>query len=256
MKCRICSGDTTKSYLLRSHRNDGLVQLFYCRACVAYFSAGGLINYDDSDLVDYYLPHEQAIRKRFQKDFEFIESIIAPGRFLDIGAGIGYSLEIAKQRGWTATGLEPNSVLARHASARGLNVINSYLSEEISGEYDFILLDNVLEHILQPAEFLTNVVRLLAPSGVILVAVPPMDWLRKMLGKSSYVREHVLAPQLNIFGEVDEHVNIFSRQAANRLLQMAGLRLLDVHFHHSKFYNNVLFRILNLNDGNYFATRA
>jgi len=256
MKCRICSGDTSNSYTLHSHRNGEAVQVFYCNACNAYFSAGGLTNYDNSDLIDYYLPYEQAIRHRFIKDFKFVESLITPGRFLDIGAGMGYSLEVANRRGWLATGLEPNSVLARHANSRGLNVINAYLSEEFSGEYDFILIDNVLEHILQPADFLKIATHLLAPSGVMMVAVPPLDWLRKLLGMSGYVRDHITVPQLNVFSEVDEHVNIFSRKAMSRLIQNSGLRLLDVRFHHSPAYDNPVFRHLYLNDGNYYATHA
>ena len=52
-----------------------------------------------------------------------------------------------------------------------------------------------------------------------LVVVPPMDWLRKDLGAFSYVRDHIAVPQLNIFGEVYEHVNILSRNAVCRILQ-------------------------------------
>lgn len=89
-----------------------------------------------------------------------------------------------------------------------------------------------------------------------MIAVPPMDWLRKWFGAFSYVRDSIAVPQINIFGEVDQHVNIFSRKAMNRLLQNTGLRLLDVRFHHSQAYNNVLFRGLLLNNGYYFAVRA
>ncbi len=256
MNCRICSASAGRSYLLHSHRIDLAVQTFYCADCDAFFSDGGMINYDDSDLVSYYLQYLDAIRSRHQKNFSFIESLVAPGRFLDIGAGMGYSLEVAEQRGWVATGLEPNEVLVSHARSRGLDVTRAYLGPETSGEYDFILIDNVLEHIQQPAEFLGHAVRLLAPKGVLMVAVPPVDWLRKRLGAIGYVRDHVMAPQLNIFYEADEHVNMFSRKAMSRLLQRVGLRLLDVRFHHSLAYNNLLFRSLRLDDGYYFAVRA
>lgn len=136
-----------------------------------------------------------------------------------------------------------------------MNVTQGYLSDETSGEYNFLLIDNVLEHILQPADFLGHAVRLLTSSGIILIAVPPMDWLRKWFGAISYVRYHVAVPQINIFGEVDQHVNIFSRKAMDRLLQSVGLRLLDVRFHHSLAYNNILFRGLRLEDDYYFAVR-
>lgn len=256
MNCRICLGITNSSYLLKSKRHNLTVQTFYCPACDAFFSDGGPVNYDLTDLTGYYLPYEQAIRARYQKIFYSLEKLVSPGRFLDIGAGMGYSLEVANERGWTATGIEPNLYLAGHAKGRGLNISNRYLNEETTGEYDFILIDNVLEHIHSPSDFLGHAVRILAKSGIMLVAVPPMDWLRERFGAISYVRDHITLPQLNIFGEVDEHVNIFSRKAMGRLLQGAGLRLLNIRFHHSSLYNNAIYRGLRLDDGYYLAVRA
>lgn len=259
MICRICQGMTKSSYMLHSNDHNLDVQTYYCPACDAFFSNGTPVNYeqiDDFDVIAYYLQHEHVIRNRYQKVFSFIESLVAPGQFLDIGAGMGFSLDVAIQRGWMATGLEPNPELAAHARGRGLDVDNAYLTGAISGEYDFVLIDNVLEHILQPADFLRHSVRLLKPSGVMMVAVPPMDWLRKGLGSSSWVRSRVSIPQINIFYDVDQHVNIFSRKAMGSLLQSTGLRLLDVRFHHSLAYNNPLFRSLRLDDGYYFAVRV
>lgn len=261
MNCRICFGITNRSYLLHSHRHNLAVQTFYCLVCDAFFSDGGPVNYDDIydgdiELTSYYLQYEQAIRSRYQRVFSFTESLVAAGKFLDIGSGMGFSLDIAKQRGWIAAGLEPNTALTSYAKGRGLDINNAYLSGETTGEYDFILIDNVLEHILTPSDFLGHAARLLAPSGVMLVAVPPMDWLRKGFGAISYVRDSITVPQMNIFGEVDQHVNMFSRKAMGRLLQGVGLRLLDVRFHHSLAYNNALFRGLRLDDGYYFAVRA
>jgi 2-polyprenyl-3-methyl-5-hydroxy-6-metoxy-1,4-benzoquinol methylase len=260
MNCRICSGTTKSSYLLHSNRSDLTVQTFYCRRCDFFFSSGAPVNYttyhSNFDLVGYYLRAEPWIRARYHKIFSFTESLVAPGRFLDIGAGIGYSLEVAKKRGWTAVGLEPNAELSHHAKGRGLDVNHAYFSDETTGEFDFILIDNVLEHILEPADFLRRAGRLMAHSGVLLVAVPPLDWLRKGLGAITYVRNSISLPQLNVFQEVDEHVNMFSRTAMNRLLKNTDLQLLDIRFHHSRAYNNPLFRSLRLDDGNYFIVRA
>jgi SAM-dependent methyltransferase len=259
MNCRICSGTTESSYLLHSNRSDQSVQTYYCRTCDFFFSCGVPVNYttyhSNFDLVGYYLNSEQWINARYQKIFSFIESLVAPGRFLDIGAGIGFSLEVAKTRGWRAAGLEPNAELSRHAKGRGLDVDNAYFTGETTGEYDFILIDNVLEHILEPSHFLERASRVLARSGVLLVAVPPLDWLRKALGAISYVRNSISVPQINVFQEVDEHVNMFSRTAMRRLVKSAGLQLLSIRFHHNLAYRNPIFRGLGLDDGNYFIVR-
>ena len=169
---------------------------------------------------------------------------------------MGFSLEVAIQRGWTARGLEPNRALAQHAQGRGLDVENAYLDDNQQGKYELVLLDNVLEHVLDPASFLRQAGNLLASSGLMIVAVPPMDWLRKGLAASKYVRDRVSKPQLNIFCEVDEHVNMLGRRAMALLVRAAGLRLLPMRFHHSKVFDNPLVRALGLDDGYYLITRA
>jgi 2-polyprenyl-3-methyl-5-hydroxy-6-metoxy-1,4-benzoquinol methylase len=209
----------------------------------------------DFDLISYYLHAQRSIRSRYEKIFSFIESLVPPGRFLDIGAGIGFSLEVAKSRGWKPVGLEPNAELCRYAASHGLDVTNAFLTTATTGKYDFILIDNVLEHILEPIEFVSIASRLLEHSGVVMVAVPPLDWLRRSLAAITYVRNSIHVPQLNVFQEVDEHVNIFSRTAMRRLLKSANLKLLDVRYHHSIAYRNGLFRGLGLDDGYYFVTR-
>jgi len=89
-----------------------------------------------------------------------------------------------------------------------------------------------------------------------MIAVPPMDWLRKGLSSSDWIRRHTAIPQINIFYDVDQHVNMFSRKAMERLLHSVGLRLLDIRFHHSLAYDNVVFRALGLDDGYYFVVRS
>ncbi|WP_280154576.1 class I SAM-dependent methyltransferase [Piscinibacter sp. XHJ-5] len=257
MSCRICGGATRHVFDLHSQRHQGVtVPVFRCRRCDAYFTDGGPVNYDDVDLTAYYLGYAEAIKRRYQRVFAQVQALAKPGRFLDIGAGMGFSLEVAQQQGWTSQGLEPNRSLVRHAHERGLAVVGGYLDDSRQGEYDFILVDNVLEHVPDPAGFLRNARRLLAPSGLLVVAIPPMDWLRKALGSLSWVRTRVNAPQLNIFGEVDEHLNMLGRRAMARLIHGAGLKLLPIRFHHSPVYDNPVYRAFALDDGYYFTARA
>jgi 2-polyprenyl-3-methyl-5-hydroxy-6-metoxy-1,4-benzoquinol methylase len=253
-RCRICGGPTRGAFTLHSHRHAVDVPVTRCDACDAFFSNGGPVNYDDVDLTGYYLQFADAIRARYERVFERIEALRRPGRFLDIGAGMGFSLEVARRRGWSAAGLEPNRALARHAAGRGLAVANRYLDGSEHGEHDFVLVDNVLEHVPEPLAFLRHAARLLAPQGLLLVAVPPLDWLRKALAAFPYVRDRVTAPQLNVFGEVDEHLNMLGRRAMGRLVDNAGLRLQPLRWHHSPVFDNPLVRTLGLDDGYYLIS--
>lgn len=256
MKCRICAQATSRSYVLHSRRHALDVRMFRCPACDAFLSEGSPVDYADLDIAWYYLAQQDYIRERYMKIFAFIERQVPVGRFLDIGAGIGFSLDVAFKRGWVAAGLEPNRSLAAHAQSRGLNVANAYLSEATAGEYDALLIDNVLEHIHDPAAFLRQARRLMSPSGVAVIVVPPLDWVRRSLGALAWVRDRVNHPQLNVFAEVDQHVNLFSRKAMGRLSQAVGLKLMDVRFHHSPVFDNRLVRALAIDDGYYVATRS
>lgn len=169
------------AFVLNSLRSTARVPVYRCTKCDAYFSDGGVINYDESDLVGYYAPHEAYIKERFARVFTEVGRFRSPGRFLDICAGMGYSLEVANQHGWTSHGLEPNRILVDSAIKRNLSMQRGYLDNTARGEYDLILMDNVLEHVPDPVSFLRNAKRLLAPSGLMVVAIPPMDWVRKML---------------------------------------------------------------------------
>src|SRR3954453_10329310 len=108
MEGRICSGPTEPVFDLHSHRHAITVPVFRCRSCDAYFTDGGPVNYDDVDLTGYYLSYADAISNRYQRVFDRVESMMQPGRFLDIGAGMGFSLEVARRRGWKSAGIEPN----------------------------------------------------------------------------------------------------------------------------------------------------
>lgn len=250
--CRICAQPTHHVFDLHTSRHGIDVPVHRCAGCHAYWSDGGAVNYDNVDLANYYLPLAHAIRARYERVFSHLERRMAIGRFMDIGAGMGFSLEVAARRGWSAHGLEPNRALAGHAQRRGLDVVNAYLTDDTSGRFDVVLIDNVLEHVREPTVFLRNAARLLASDAVMVVAIPPLDWLRQWLGRSAFVRDRVRQPQLNVFTEADEHVNVLGRRAMRRLSKAADLDLLADRFHHSRLFDNTLFRALGLDDGYYF----
>ena len=230
--------------------------MFRCVACDAYFSDGGPVSYDSVDLTGFYLPYADVIRARYVKLLRFVERALRPGRLIDIGAGMGFSVEVARDRGWAATGLEPNIAMARYAVEQGLDVRRAYLGLDTEGEFELVLIDNVLEHIPEALSFLAHAARLLSPTGLLVVAIPPFDWLRSSLCRISYVRDRVGVPQLNVFNEVDEHVNVFGRRGMVKLARNAGLGPLNLRFHHSRVFDNPFARALAIDDGYHFFART
>jgi 2-polyprenyl-3-methyl-5-hydroxy-6-metoxy-1,4-benzoquinol methylase len=96
-------------------------------------------------------------------------------RLLDIGSGPGYFLRTAKARGWRVLGVEPSRQAVDHARRLGIEVAEGFFNAETAqglGRFDAIQLNNVLEHVPDPAAILIAARELLEPGGVLCVNVP------------------------------------------------------------------------------------
>ena len=97
------------------------------------------------------------------------------GRLLDIGCGNGSFLRAFHQHQpwWTMSGSEIND----HdrgiiESISGFDTLWCCSPKEISGKYDLISMIHVLEHIISPISFLTDVKNRLSDDGLILIETP------------------------------------------------------------------------------------
>jgi 2-polyprenyl-3-methyl-5-hydroxy-6-metoxy-1,4-benzoquinol methylase len=108
----------------------------------------------------------------FRRNLRPLEQLVKskpPRRLLDVGCHIGVMLEIAQERGWEAVGIEPSAWAAARARERGLNVTNATLANAHlpSESFDAVTMWDVVEHLTNPAADLSEVHRLLKPSGVV-----------------------------------------------------------------------------------------
>jgi SAM-dependent methyltransferase len=76
-------------------------------------------------------------------------------RILDVGSGPGFFLLHGKRRGWQTLGLEPSRQAAAHARGLGLEIIEEFLTRELSGrlgQFDVVHMSEVLEHTTDPKD--------------------------------------------------------------------------------------------------------
>lgn len=101
-------------------------------------------------------------------------------RILDAGTGTGGNLEMLSRFG-QVTGLEYDDTAARFASERGVApVLKGRLPDELPfshGEFDVIILLDVLEHIDDDRAAVKCLERILAPGGTIVMTVPAFPFL-------------------------------------------------------------------------------
>lgn len=93
------------------------------------------------------------------------------GTLLDIGAGTGDFLKVAKEKGWQVYGMEPNKNAMKLASEKGIE-LKSTLNDFDGKQFDVITLWHVLEHIPNLNETILNLSNLVKTNGTLIIAVP------------------------------------------------------------------------------------
>jgi 2-polyprenyl-3-methyl-5-hydroxy-6-metoxy-1,4-benzoquinol methylase len=111
-------------------------------------------------------------------DFRKLESLwpedYAGGPVLDIGCGPGSVSRQLAESGLTVVGLDLSEMSLRRASARGLKPVigDAHALPFRQGAFGAVIALDVIEHLFQPYEFMSEVRRVIAPSGVFLLEVP------------------------------------------------------------------------------------
>jgi 2-polyprenyl-3-methyl-5-hydroxy-6-metoxy-1,4-benzoquinol methylase len=131
-----------------------------------------------------YISHTDNKRSLFEKLYHFIKNIalknklnlintLQPnkGRILDIGAGTGDFLSVAKNDGWMTTGVEPSDRAKAIAINKGVSFVEQ-TSELENHSFDLISMWHVLEHVPDLDKQIKELKRLLKPSGTLIIAVP------------------------------------------------------------------------------------
>lgn len=98
------------------------------------------------------------------------------GKFLDVGCAAGFFLNgIKKNSAWDVYGVDFGESAVRFARQKlDLNVTRGDLADAAfpDGFFDYVHVNNVLEHVLNPVSLLTECRRVLKPGGTLFLSVP------------------------------------------------------------------------------------
>ena len=175
-----------------------------------------------------YISHTDGKTSLFEKMYQFVKSIALKnklklinsqsekGKILDIGAGVGDFLSVAKKDGWQTIGIEPSDKAKSIAIKKGVTFVN-HLSQLENNSFDVITMWHVLEHVPDLEHQISELKRLIKPNGTILIAVPNFN---------SY--------DANYYGkfwaafDVPIHLWHFSKTAIEKLFEKVDLKLVKV----------------------------
>ena len=110
-----------------------------------------------------------------RRSLELVGRYVAPGRVLSVGCGDGIELSVAQELGWTAEGydVDPDAT-ARVASRYGALVHTGDFRDLPlrTAPFDAVVMDQVIEHLKNPGEYLRTIASLLRPGGVLFLGAP------------------------------------------------------------------------------------
>ena len=119
-------------------------------------------------------------------------------RLLDIGCGGGLLSEPMRRLGFAVTGVDASernvAVAGAHAAEVGLTIDYRCATAEALAEagerFDLVLNMEVIEHVVDPGDYLRSCARLLAPGGLMVVA--SLDRTLKSLALAKIGAEYLL----------------------------------------------------------------
>jgi hypothetical protein len=192
------------------------------------------IRFDDSEMAGLYHGYRDetytALRERFEPGYRARNELIAagsdyvrhveeflrtrtgvPGRVLDWGGDTGLNTPFRRE------------VAVHHVydvsdrpvidGARRLDE-----DEAVANDYDLVVVSQVLEHIPFPADVIAQAVRAMGPETVLWVEVPHEAVMREAADPSAaYLDKR----------HWHEHINFFTEDALARLLERAGVRVVE-----------------------------
>lgn len=122
------------------------------------------------------------------------------GRVLDCGCGAGDNARVLRSRGWRVTGItlseKEQRLAAEHCERVLVADLEDPLPDAIGGGYDAVVLSHVLEHLVDPQRLLSRIKGVLAPGGVVVVALPNVLFypvrLRALFGRFDYTSDGIM----------------------------------------------------------------
>lgn len=232
-KCWVCSnteftlykesdvkdGLTSKNFAITNFDYGKTGELIKCKHC-------GFIQCNDLDqVVGFYEEledqgYEDSRKERKLQEkrlIKFLGKWKKSGKLLDIGAGSGIMVEAALEAGFDTVGIEPSKWLQQQAVQRNLPVLQGVFPHpEANGLYDVITFVDVIEHVTDPGNLLSEIHKTLDNDGILVLVTPDV--------KSTAAR---------IFGFKwwhyrIAHIGYFNRKNLSLLLNSRGYEIISM----------------------------
>lgn len=219
--CNICA-----SGKLQQFSDRGKYALTKCLGCGLIFTSPRPTPDEIGDLYGKnYLANLKSVSdsliKISRKRLRFVERYKKGGRLLDIGAGNGYFLELARSAGWEIYGTESSKYCRDYCKKNfGIALLNCQPEHAPFGDryFDIITMWHVIEHLRNPMGSMIEMWRILKDDGLLFLITPNVKFLL------NYIKG--LKSMSDI--ELSEHLYHFSKKTLVIMLKKADFRIVNI----------------------------
>ena len=228
IRCILCNG------ILEKYSKTSNLELVvnYCKECNLYINGDtkeevlekvsnlykednwNQRNSETSINSEYTDTDSQGKRRNWISQFLYTKEHIAGNTILEIGVGAGQSILWFENEGFQVTGIEPdgrNVSMINRVLKRG-RVVESSVEEFSSDEvFDVIWMSHVLEHLIEPDDFIKKIKNNLKKNGIFFIEVPNCEY----------------EPMLKNSIEKNPHLFHFTKKALIKLVENAGYKIVS-----------------------------
>lgn len=182
-----------------------------------YYQSEAYISHTDADKTFLDKIYQTIKKRNLVKKLRLAEQFARTNKtLLDVGAGTGDFLWVAKQKGWSTAGVEPNSTAKQRASKKGVALFADLesLPEE---KYEVITLWHVLEHLPDLDGQIKKLRSLLTEKGVLIIAVPNFKSYDARYYKNFWAAY-----------DVPRHLWHFSRSSVRKIFDKHGMKPIKI----------------------------
>lgn len=213
--CPVCEGSSSP---LGVH---GRFELRRCIACHHSFTAEQPTPDELSKVYERYVYDERDLDAVPPFILTILGDVVASfekhrvtGRLLDVGFGQGALLAVAQKRGWQTYGIEASHAAVEQGIKHGVGelAVGDFLDAPWEdGNFDVIVMTELIEHLTSPRQFLEKARALLRKGGVLYLTTPHGYGLSGRLIGGEW---SVLGPP--------EHLQLYSVDSMKHVLREAG----------------------------------
>lgn len=153
--------------------------------------------------------------RRYHELLDKFEKVRKTKNMLDVGCGVGYFLEVAKERGWNVYGTEYTDAAIKICTSKGITMHKGQLNPaDYAPEFfDVVTSFEVLEHINTPLDEIANITSLIRKGGYFYVTTPNFNSLLRYHLKGTY----------NVIGW-PEHLSYYTPKTLDFLMKKNHLK--------------------------------